>query len=490
MAVLWAMAVAGCSAIEKRPEWDPDAFAPPSYDRSWQPSADDAAAESADVAPSPGALAARDRVAVPTGTATLGDLIDVALRQNPETRSAWAAARARAAAYGRTKSDYYPALSAEAQGGYGRFLFQARPGPITIEQASLEPQLELTWLLLDFGRRGQEDEVARQDLIAANYSFNRKMQDVVFAVQSAYYALDAARSLLEASEENVKLARTVLEAARQRLDVGLETRPDVLLAQQVEARAVYERENARVAVSDAQADLALTLGVPADLPIEITGLADAKLPGEIATTVDELIDASLARRPDLSARAAELRSREAAIGLARASLWPTVGFEGAYGIDLWRYRFDGPPTDSVASPDYGAFLNFQWDLFLGFDRLNAIKEAQAERDRAIADLERLELETIAAVWRAWHDYRAAQKRDEYAVALLAASEDAYDSTLESYRHGLSTVVDLLTGERDLASARYTRIQARATLLTSAAKLAYVSGALSLNGPISPRSDGL
>jgi outer membrane protein TolC len=41
------------------------------------------------------------------------------------------------------------------------------------------------------------------------------------------------------------------------------------------------------------------------------------------------------------------------------------------------------------------------------------------------------------------------------------------------------VVDLLTGERDLAGARYTRIQARAELLTSAAKLAYVSGALSL-----------
>ena len=137
----------------------------------------------------------------------------------------------------------------------------------------------------------------------------------------------------------------------------------------------------------------------------------------------------------------------------------------------------GEGHDSAASPDYGAFLTFEWDLFLGFDRLNAIREAQAERDRVAADLERLELETIAAVWRAWHDFRAARKRDEYAAALLAASEDAYASTLDSYRHGLSTIVDLLTAERDLAGARYTRIQARAELLTSAAKLAYVSGGL-------------
>jgi outer membrane protein len=473
-----------CAALEERPEWNPDAFAPPSHDRPWTPPGSLTEARSdADSGRAARARAeASEALASTPSPAGLGDLIDLALRENPETRAAWAQARARAAELGRAQSAYYPAVSAEDESGYSRFLFQSRGGPITIEQWSAEPQLELTWLLLDFGRRSAQSDVARERLVAANYSFNRKMQDVVFAVQSAFYALDAARSLLTAAEENLRLAETVRAAAEQRLGVGLETQPDVLLARQTEARAMYERENARVAVSDAQADLALVLGVPADRPLEIAGLGAAPLPDEIVRTVDELIDAALADRPDLAAKAAELRAREADVELARASLWPEVGFEGQYGIDLWRYRFDGPPTDSVASPDYGAFLTFEWDLFLGFDRWNAIRQAQAERDRTLADLERLQLETIAAVWRAWHDFRAARQRDVYAAALLTASEDAYRSNLESYRHGLGTIVDLLTGERDLAGARYTRIQARAELLTSAAKLAYVSGALSLSAP--------
>ena len=480
----------GCGvleSLEKRPEWNPDASAPPSHDRPWNPPTvvGEDRPEPPGGRPAEKRAAASQAVAALPAPAGLNELIDLALRQSPETRAAWADARARAAELGRAQSTYYPALRAEDEAGYARFLFQARGGPITIKQWSAEPQLELTWLLLDFGRRSSASEGARERLVAANYSFNRKMQDVVFAVQSAYYALDASRSLLSAAEENLRLARTVLAAAENRLDVGLETQPNLLLARQTEARALYERENARVAVSDAQADLALTLGVPADRPLEIVGLGAAPLPAEIAQTVDELIDRSLADRPDLAAKAADLRGREANVDLARASLWPKVGLEGQYGVDVWRYRFDGPPTDSVASPDYGAFLTFQWDLFLGFDRLNAIRAAQAERDRALADLEQLELETIAAVWRAWHDFRAARQRDAYATALLKASEDAYASTLESYRNGLGTVIDLLTGERDLAGARFTRIQARAELLTSAAKLAYVSGALSLGVPPPP-----
>ena len=75
---------------------------------------------------------------------------------------------------------------------------------------------------------------------AANFFFNRRLQDVVFAVDRAYYMLDAAYGLERAAERNLELARTVLAAADQRLDVGLATRPEVLLAKQVETRAVYD----------------------------------------------------------------------------------------------------------------------------------------------------------------------------------------------------------------------------------------------------------
>jgi outer membrane protein len=66
---------------------------------------------------------------------------------------------------------------------------------------------------------------------------------------------------------------------------------------------------------------------------------------------------------------------------------------------------------------------------------------------------------------------------DFAAALLAASQDAYDGTLQTYRVGLSEIVELLTAERDLANARYTVVLARAELLITAAAIAHAAGAV-------------
>ena len=60
---------------------------------------------------------------------------------------------------------------------------------------------------------------------------------------------------------------------------------------------------------------------------------------------------------------------------------------------------------------------------------------------------------------------------------LAASQEAYDANLKTYGVGLSDIVELLTAERDLATARYTLIQSRADLLTTAARVAYAAGSM-------------
>jgi len=455
--------------------WDPMPLAPEAPDRSWTPP-DDAR----DLRASPEAWRAPDDVLPEASTIyDLPAVVDLALRNNPETRRAWDDARAAAARYGRSLSYYYPEVSVEADAGNERFLFQNDPAPLTIKQDSFTPQIELTWTLLDFGRRAQTSELARQQLLAANFSFNRKMQDVVFATQRAYFALDAAKAMEQAATRNLELARSVREAADERLGLGLATQPDVLLARQVEAKAVYDLENASVMVSDAQANLALTVGVPANAPLPILDLEGQPLPQRLGVAVDEVIDSALQQRPDLAARVAQIRASEAAIGKAKADFYPTLGFSGVYGEDIWRYSVNHARNDNVAGPSYAWLFNVDWDLFTGFDRLNAVRQAEAERDAARAQLASLELETSAAVWRAYFNYRAARKKYDYAEAVLRASQDAYEANREGYGLGLNTIVELLTGERDLASARYLVIQSRAELLTRSAELAWAAGAMSV-----------
>ena len=179
--------------------------------------------------------------------------------------------------------------------------------------------------------------------------------------------------------------------------------------------------------------------------------------------------------PDLAARVEDVRAQEARAREAEADLYPELYAQGAYGLDAWWYQFSAPPTVRSNTPVWNAGLGLRWSFFEGFERLNAIREAEAEAAAARASLEEAELEAVAAVWRAYHDQRAAAKKYEYANALLAASREAYQSNLESYHRGLATIVDLLTAEGDLAESRYLVVQSRADLLTQAARIAYVAG---------------
>jgi outer membrane protein TolC len=128
-------------------------------------------------------------------------------------------------------------------------------------------------------------------------------------------------------------------------------------------------------------------------------------------------------------------------------------------------------------PEYAALVTLKWDLFTGFERLNAIKKAQAEHEASRAELRALELDLVGEVWSAYFTFATALKKYDYAVALLTASQSAYDSNLRSYQHGLATILDLLSAERDLAGARYALIQSKADVLISAASVAYAIGAV-------------
>ena len=91
----------------------------------------------------------------------------------------------------------------------------------------------------------------------------------------------------------------------------------------------------------------------------------------------------------------------------------------------------------------------------------------------------LELETIAEVWRSYYDFQTALKKYQFAQALLAAAQESYNDNLDTYRQGLSTIVELLTADTALANARLTMVQSTAELLTSSATVAYAVGAVDL-----------
>lgn len=449
---------------------DPDRLTPPSAASSWNPPPG-LAVDGPAVTPPPAPDADPHRVW------SLAELIDLGLATSPETRVAWQRTRTAAAALGVTQAKWLPVLALAGRGGWSQTVDPTPTGIEVAKVAELTPQVELSWLLVDFGRRDAERERARQELIAAGYGFTREQQAVAYGVQRTFYVLAARRAAIGAAEAALTSANATFDQTLALHDEGLATRSDVLLARQDQARAAFDLEDARGKAEDAWAELARALGIPPTTRLRVASLDEIPMPAALPEAVDAVIDGALAQRPDLVARLALLRARAAELSRAEADYWPRVGLTGSVGGTVQSFRA-GPPyrrTYHIDEPLYAGFLGVEWPLFQGFARDNAVRAARANVGAAEAELDAQALSAMREVWTAYVDVRTALRKLGFAEALLAASQDAYDSAKESYKHGLGTLIDLLAAERDLDRSRLVQIETRTTVLTAAAALAFATG---------------
>jgi outer membrane protein TolC len=414
----------------------------------------------------------------------LVELIDLAERLNPETRVAWEAARQAAIGIGLVESEYYPVLTLTALGGYQS---EALPMPKNVApsgfvRADFEqvfPTLNLRWLLIDFGRRGNALDAAKERLLAANLSFNRKHQEIIFRVQRAFLALTSQRAKIAVAQSSLDSARAVRESAETQSRNGLATLPEVSLARQQEAQAAFDLEDVLATERDAQVALAESIGMPPTTPIQITEFSALPSPVALEDSVDEVIDQALDSRPDLIAKVAVLRGKEAEVRRARADYFPTLSFASNVNTITGRARISGgtvpPEWFSATEPSYGIGLLLEWSLFEGGATRRRVELAEAERRSAEDEVTAARDRAIREVWKAYTDVRLAIRRLDVAAALVDASQESYEAILESYRHGLGTLIDLLAARRELSRARFVELDTKLQLYNASAALAFTAG---------------
>src|SRR5436309_2987548 len=417
----------------------------------------------------------------------LPELIDLAQRVNPETRVAWEAARRSALAMGLVESEYFPALAISALGGYKSVGVPipknlVSDGFFRFDLLQAVPTLNLRWLLLDFGRRGSARDAAKERLLAANLGFNRKHQQVAFAVQRAFYGLTSVRARIAVAQSALDAARAVQEATESRLTRGLATRPELALARQQAAQAMFELEEVLAKERDAQVTLAESIGVTPTTPIQVTDFSALPPGAELQDSVEKAIDRALEQRPDLIARVAALRASEAEVRRARAAYWPTLSLVGDVGSILGSARItaNGQSTGwfSAAQPSYGIGLALEWEVFDGGARQRRVELAESARRSAQDEITATRDRAISEVWKAYTDVKLAFRRLDVAAALLDASQQSYEDSLKSYGVGLGTLTDLLVARRELSRARFVELDTKVQLLESSAALAFTTGEIS------------
>lgn len=408
----------------------------------------------------------------PTKLYTLAELIDLAQRHNPETRVAWEQARARAASLGIARSAFYPTIAAVALAATERQA--ALIGEYFHRQTIgvFEPTLHVEYLVFDVGERTGALDVAKANLLIANLEFNNTHRQLIFQVSSAYYRLLNANGQRAAAEVSLKNAQTVEDDARNRLDNGLATKPDVLEATAARAQSDYDLQAAIGAEDIERGNLATAMGLPPATRLEVQDVHELATPDAMADSVDREIDRAFAQRPELMQQVARARSAEGSIKQARSTYFPTLGFTGDGGLARAYGQQDLYPGHYAQGEVWSVGLQLKWTLFDGARREAEVAEAQAEKRSAQANIDALRDQISDEVWAAYSNMKTALRQQQAAAALLEASGQSYEAARESYDYGVRNLVDVVQAQKALAQARSEDILARTQLLLQAANLAF------------------
>ncbi|MDR0727771.1 MAG: TolC family protein [Puniceicoccales bacterium] len=397
----------------------------------------------------------------------LSTLVNIAFENNPETRRLWHLCRAAGAQEKAAKGVFFPAINiSEATSRVRTKTSGAETIHSTISNC---PSAELNYMLFTFGANMANARAAYQNLLAANFQYNRSLQTVLYQVQRCYFELSAAIAAAEANEADLKDATETCKVSEARLMTGLGDRQTFLRAKANMLQAQYALDAARAAVEIKRAALARVVGIRVSRDLRIN---PGKLPEKLAPLngeVQRMISQALQVRPDLLAMRAQVAAMEYVEKAAWANLFPKAVLSASY---------TGPEHQHVGRTQTGnVSLGLSWDVFDGGSRYYRFLEQRERRRAAIAAYRSSELEVAGDIWSQYHGYRTAFQRLEAAREMLAAATEASQAVDASYRNGLCGLSDLLHAQGALAAARASLVAAESDFSVSLASLAYVAGTI-------------
>jgi len=392
----------------------------------------------------------------------LSDVVMAALCNNPQTKIAWQTSLYQASLVGVSQSAYLPTLSAT-----GSVLKSESSETKTGNQENIS--VTLSYLLYDFGKRDATYDNARALLDVALFSENDTIQSVFLSAIQAYYTLFGSNASLEASREAERSALESLNAAKTRYTVGTSTPADTLQAQTAYSQAMLNRIQAEGSVKTAQGELASVLGMMPDTTIALQTPLLAIPDVAFEQNTRALMDEAQRLRPDLMAAGAKIKAAEANVKAAKADTMPSFSLSATTG------NTDTVFNTSQRSSSIGLYVTIP--IFTGFNTKYKVQAAQQQLKINEAEYEKLSQDANLDVYKTYQTLISQTQATRTSNDLVASAQASYDLALGRYKAGVGTILDLLTAQSALASAKQQHIQSLYNWYITKASLAKAMGSL-------------
>ena len=305
-------------------------------------------------------------------------------------------------------------------------------------------------LITDFGHTTNLVAGARLQAKADQQSAAAAKEDILLAVDQAFYNALQTRAVLRVAEQTVSSRQLLSDQVSALTKSKLKSDLDLSFANVNLAQAKLLYLDALNNDKASMAALSSLLGYATLEHFEL--LNDTEVPQPPPSDVDPLIAEAFAKRPELLAQEFQSDSDEKLHKAARAEFYPTVSALGAFG--------DSPVRDDRVYGPYGAVgVNVEIPVFNGFLYSAKSHETDLRAQAARQQLNDLRNRIARDVRTSWLSASTAFDRVSVSEQLLAQANQALDLAQTRYRLGLSSIVELSQAQLQQTQAEIGNAQA-------------------------------
>ncbi|HYL20368.1 MAG TPA: TolC family protein [Gemmatimonadales bacterium] len=358
-------------------------------------------------------------LAAAQGSPTLHDVLEIALRRNPDIVQA--------------------TLRVDSAHGERR-IARALPNPTYMGIPGNPYQYGVALPIDVSPERLYRTRAASHGESATRFGGHDVIRQVTFNVREGFYDLLLADAQQRIALEERDIIRQLLVADSVRLRAGDVPQRDVVKTELEFARAEASVARADVAVRGARLVLQTLMGVmDPDTGFTIAGTLDSA--PALTVPVDSILPLSLANRPDLAAAREQVDESHSLKSLATASLVP---------VPVVSVVYQNTPFESGLRYALGVTLPVPLLYWNGGER----QRANAGVAAADAGVQRVRVQIESDVALALAGFRSARVLAErYESGLLAKSTTALESTRFAYQQGAVSLLELLDAVRTYGETR-------------------------------------
>jgi outer membrane protein len=323
------------------------------------------------------------------------------------------------------------------------------------------------WVLYSGNSRRLAIEAARETVQAARQGLVSVEQQVLFDAITAYLNVWRDIQVVNVREANVLVVTQQLRAARDRFEVGEDTRTDVAQAEARLAQARSQLAAARGGLEISRELFALAVGRhPGALggPGALPGLPRSEAEAD-----------ALARQnaPSILRLQHEVTAADLAVEGARAAYRPTISLDARASN-----TFESPvPGGEGEGASIG--LTLSQPIYRGGQLASLERQALAQAAAVRAALNQQTRINVQIMGNAWAQLRIANAQIQAADQQISAAELAFEGVREEASLGARTTLDVLDAEQDVLDARISRIEAQTSLYSAAYSILSAGGLLTV-----------